>query len=156
MYTTTKQAAQLFSVNEQTIRRWVDEFAGKLSPAANPEAGRPRRLLENDLAVLALVADMKGEGKTFEEIHAALNAGQRGVVPETYSSGLLATPANSTQLVMLAQRVQQLENDLEDERARRMTAEIERGRAEGRESALREMLEQTQRELNDLRNKLQK
>jgi DNA-binding transcriptional MerR regulator len=155
MYTSTRQAAQLFSVNEQTVRRWIDEFSALLSPAATPESGRRRVLTDKDMEVVALVAEMKEQGKTFEEIHAALQAGQRGAVPESDSPQQLATPAH-TELVFLVQRVRNLEKDLEAERTKRIQAEVEKGRAEGRESVLREMLEQTQRELNDLRNKLQK
>ncbi len=156
MYTTIKQAAELFNVTEITIRRWIEEFSetGKLSPAATPQQGRRRVLTDSDMEVIALVAEMKGQGKTFEDIHAALKAGQRGELPQSYSSELSTTSAN-TELLFAVQRIQKLELELEEERAQRREAEIERGRAEGRLDIMRENLDRAYKELEELRKKLQ-
>lgn len=148
---TTHQAAELFDVTAQTIRRWVDEFSKYLSPSARPEQGRSRILTESDLDVLALIYSMKGQGKLFEDIHAALSAGQRGEAP---SNSLTATPENSEQnalFLRLQDTLMQMNAQLDDERKKRLEAEIGRAYSEGRESILREMLDKLEKEVASLR-----
>lgn len=77
MYT-SKHLAALFHVTVETIRLWAIEFASYLSPTAQPGTKKPRYFTQSDLDTLTLVADMKAHGKTFTEIHATLQAGQRG------------------------------------------------------------------------------
>ena len=75
-------AATLFDVTTQTIRRWTDEFSDFLSTGANPEDGSNRAFTEDDMKVLAVVATVKHSGGTYEDAHARLRAGERGAVPE--------------------------------------------------------------------------
>lgn len=149
--TTTHQAAQLFNVNPQTIRRWVDEFGKHLSPSATPQQGRSRILTDADMQVLALIAELKEQGKVYEDIHAALSAGQRGDPPLNAQSPTLATLPNSEEYALLVQRIQGLQAELDDERRQRIAAQVEQGRVEGRESVLREMLDKAYLEIDRLR-----
>lgn len=82
---TTSDAEVIFKVSPQTIRNWAREFARYLSVNANPDEGRTRIFTEEDMQVLDLVAQMKSQGKQYEDIHAALMAGERGNRPG-YSS----------------------------------------------------------------------
>jgi len=82
MLFTTKHAQALFRVaSAQTIRNWANEFQAYLSPSAKPGSGNARRFTEDDMRVLALVAEISSQGKPFEAIHAALASGQRGELP---------------------------------------------------------------------------
>jgi len=78
---TVKDIAVRFNISRETVRIWAKEFASYLSPTANPSKGNQRNFDDEDLSVFALIAEMKGQGNTFEDIHASLQAGQRGHVP---------------------------------------------------------------------------
>lgn len=128
---TTGMISDVFHVTPQTVKRWASEFASYLSVSATPQAGKARLFTDADLEVLALVADMKAAGKTFEEIHAALKAGQRGDVPEMPAG----SPAQTTQaLAYYQQEVDDLRRQLQAERTRA-------DKAEGEVKALERMLE---------------
>jgi DNA-binding transcriptional MerR regulator len=78
----TKQAAVMYDVSEQTIRIWTEEFSQHLSFPANPGNRRTRQFTYDDMGVLSLIADLKKRGSTFADIHAALENGERGQVPD--------------------------------------------------------------------------
>lgn len=78
--------ARRFGINPQTVRQWADEFAGYLSPDANPAKGETRVFDNDDLQVLALVAYMRNQGAGFDEIKAALDSGQRGLMMDVSAS----------------------------------------------------------------------
>lgn len=107
MYTTS-HLTNLFNVSHQTVKNWCKEFADYLSPTATPPANRQRQFTDDDLMVLALVAELKGAGATFEDIHAALAVGQRGDLPDT----MAITTTEPALLITLRQRVTALETDL--------------------------------------------
>lgn len=73
---------ELFDVSHQTVRRWCDEFEQYLSSNATPPAGEMRLFTEEDLKVLALVAQVKNTGGTYEDAHMRLRAGERGEIPD--------------------------------------------------------------------------
>lgn len=78
----TKHAQALFRVaSPQTIRNWANEFQNYLSPSAKPGSGNARRFSEEDMRVLALIAEISSQGRPFEVVHAALASGQRGELP---------------------------------------------------------------------------
>lgn len=79
---TTKHLATLYGKSETTIRNWAIEFAEYLSPTATPQTGKNRFYTVEDLKVFALVAEMKDQDQTFEQIHIALQSGQRGNPPD--------------------------------------------------------------------------
>jgi DNA-binding transcriptional MerR regulator len=79
---TTKHAQVLFRVaSPQTIRNWAKEFAPYLSPSATPGSGNTRQFTVEDMKVLALIAQLSSEGRSFNDIHASLASGQRGELP---------------------------------------------------------------------------
>ena len=108
----TNHLKTLFRVSHTTIQNWCEEFADYLSPAARPEKGRKRTFNDADLAVFALVNELGkgGAGMTFEDIHAMLQTGQRGEIPDTESA--LVTAALPVALVAARQRVAALETQL--------------------------------------------
>lgn len=77
---TNKDISQKFGVSREAARQWAKEFEMYLSPSATPMPGAQRNYTADDLAVFALVANMKAAGKHTPEIHAALKSGQRGNV----------------------------------------------------------------------------
>lgn len=131
------QTAELFNVARETIRKWAIEFDLYLSPSARPESGGIRRFTQNDLEIFALIAEMKGQGKVFDDIHAALRAGQRGIVPDMPIH--LTTQPNQQELV-LTERIHTLETELEKERAAR-------NKAEGKVELLEKQVEKLQERL---------
>ena len=81
MYT-TKHAQILYRVaSSQTIRNWAREFEQYLSPTATPEKGTTRHCTKEDMSVFALIAELSNQNRSFADIHAALEAGQRGDIP---------------------------------------------------------------------------
>jgi len=74
--------AELFDVSSETIRRWSLEFENYLSSNANPDSGQTRLFSDEDLAVFALVAQVKDLGGTYDDAHARLRNGERSVVPD--------------------------------------------------------------------------
>ena len=77
----TAEVAAYYKRTEQTIRAWAREFSGYLSPTANPGGGKGRNYTVEDLQVIALIAEMKDNNATYDEIHMSLTAGQRGDPP---------------------------------------------------------------------------
>jgi DNA-binding transcriptional MerR regulator len=73
----TKDIISRFGVSPQTVRTYADEFRRYMSPTANPTTGQQRNFTDDDLAVFALIVQMKRQGYTYESIHAALAIGQR-------------------------------------------------------------------------------
>ena len=78
---TTNDLKTIFTVAPETIRNWTREFSRHLSVTANPEMGRTRLYTDDDIKCLDLVNKMREGGSSYEEIHAALDAGQRGAEP---------------------------------------------------------------------------
>lgn len=108
---TSGQVASLFDITTETVRAWAQEFSEYLSHDANPGNKRNRRFSEDDLGVLALVADMKRIGKTFSDIHAALASGERAEVPTVSMDALEAVGSQNIQLIV--QQVQRLQKALQ-------------------------------------------
>ncbi len=92
MFSTAEMAAY-YQVSEQTIRAWSKEFADDLSPTSNPGIGKNRSFALEDFSVLTIVDEMKKQRKAFEEIHAALNAGQRAQPPDLTEKDMKALAA---------------------------------------------------------------
>lgn len=80
---TSKHVSTLYDVAIETVRVWSQEFERHLSPTANPGKRRQRLFTPEDMKVFDLLSEMKGQGKTFADIHTALDSGQRGGTPET-------------------------------------------------------------------------
>lgn len=138
---TTKHVATLFNVSTETVRVYATEFSRYLSPTATPVAGRHRRYTDDDLQVFALVAELKGQGLTYEDCHAALSAGQRGDIdmPATQISVQDNALAVHEQLLALQTQVTRLEALLEAaiDRAERAEQRLERELAAARDEIIR-------------------
>jgi DNA-binding transcriptional MerR regulator len=116
----TKHAQSLFHVaSPQTIRNWTKEFARYLSPTATPGEGNARRFSVEDMHVLALIAQLSSEGKSFADIHASLGSGQRGSIPNV-------TPTEMDDLIA-GEVERQLSTQLHEARelAKHLQAELE-------------------------------
>ena len=112
----TPEVAAFYKRTDQTIRAWAEEFVIYLSPTANPGKGKGRNFTLEDMQVLALVADMKDRSATYEDIHAALRAGQRGDIP-SLSDGdmkLLKATEGEKRAVVEIQALQQHIVDLKE------------------------------------------
>lgn len=147
----TIQTAELFNVARETIRKWAIEFESYLSATARPPEGGVRRFTVEDIEVFALVAEMKEQGKVFDDIHAALRSGQRGQIPDNPSA--LASVPNNPQLV-LTTRIDELEETVAVLTLKLSQADQARARAEGRENLLQEMLKDAHTEIARLNRML--
>lgn len=77
-----RDVATLYGITTENARQWAIEFAPYLSPTASPGEGQKRAFTDEDMEVFDLVAKSKKAKRTFEDIHAALQSGQRGVAPQ--------------------------------------------------------------------------
>lgn len=123
----TNDLKTLFNVAPETIRNWTREFARHLSVTANPESGRNRLYDEEDLQILDLIHKMRDNSHSYEEIHAALDAGQRGAGPGVSPEELRSIVTGETER-KLALEVQMLRRQLAiaDERVQELDAIRER------------------------------
>jgi len=71
-----------YDVQPNTIRTWTSTFAEFLSDGANPPKGEHRSYTDDDGRVIDLIATMRNEQKSYEEIRAALAEGDRGQWPQ--------------------------------------------------------------------------
>ncbi len=129
MYKTT-ELRQIFGVSRQTIASWCGEFSEYLSPTATPSNGTHRQLSDDDVRVMALVAEMSRAGRKFEEIHISLRADQRGDLPDI--TALLAQIDPETQLILYKTQVLELQAVVEN-------IQRQRDEAIGQAKLLREM-----------------
>lgn len=103
------QVATLFKTARETIRNWSIEFRDELEPNANPGENRQRSFSDRDLEVLALVSEMKSQGKLYADIHAALANNERGTIPSDVSAIM---PSDAPRPNQLQARVNFLEAQL--------------------------------------------
>lgn len=133
---TALETANLFKISREAVRKYCLEFDTYLSPVARPQKGRQRMFTLDDLEVIALIIELKGQGKIFTDIHGALANGQRGSVPEITSQ--LTIQPNSQQ--SLQAQITDLTTQLGHERALRH-------KAEGQVELLEKQLEKLQERL---------
>lgn len=136
----TKHIGDWFGVSHQTVKNWCKEFRTYLSPTAVPESGQPRQFTENDVKVLALVADMKSNRHTFTDIHATLQTGQRGEIPP-FPHRLPAIAPQ--QMLDLQSHIGELETQLR-------AAEDKSKEFEGQVNLLKDLLEKKESQLQSL------
>lgn len=102
--------AQIFSVAKETVRKWAVEFADELEPNANPGEGRQRAFSDSDLEILALISEMKSQGKLYIDIHAALAQGEKGRLPDSVNA---IEPAEVPSVVSVRREVERLKGELQ-------------------------------------------
>lgn len=159
---TSGQVAALFQVTTETIRLWAQEFAQFLSVSANPGGSRSRRFVEEDLSVLALIAEFRSLGKNFDDIQVALANGQRGTLPQV-SMDKLAT-LNSQDVQVITAQVQRLQIELrhvQEERdallqklATLHELEIEKARLQSERDAEKRRADQAEARVQELTDRL--
>lgn len=125
----SKDLAQRFGVTNETIRSWSIEFKAYLSSGANPGDNRHRRFTFEDLEVLTLVAEMRASHHTFEDIHASLATGERGV-PAIDPAALMPLESQQ-QLALLHDTINSLRAQISDLEAMRIAEKTRADRAEG-------------------------
>ncbi len=106
------------------------EFAKYLSPTATPGKNKHRLFTEEDMQVFSLVSELKQQGLTYEDIHAALKNGTRGKPP--------SLPAEDVQAIVSTDREHQL--SAENEFLQRSLAKVQQELMQV--SALREEMQQ--------------
>jgi DNA-binding transcriptional MerR regulator len=131
----------MFDVTDQTVKAWSAEFAPYLSPTAIPDKGRKRRFTRTDVEVFALVAEQRHRAQSFEEIHAALRANQRGDVPAIADELAVVNPA--TMIVTLKNQVQALQMQI-------VHLQAGKSEAEGQVKLLKEQLTDKERQVREL------
>lgn len=143
----TKELADWLGVSPNTVRYWtLGDFKEYLSPTAQGGSGRVRNFTDTDARIIAFIATMRQEGAETAEIHMALSrlqteewadlppmpAAPPGTGTISMISREVAETAISTQrtalmreIVLLQERVENLETQLMDEREKRDAAQSE-------------------------------
>jgi DNA-binding transcriptional MerR regulator len=105
----TSHVCKLFEISYETVRNWTTEFGEYLSPTAKPGKHRKRLYTDLDMRVFSLVAELKQQGMTYEEIHANLQSGERGKPPTLDPKDLQALVTSETEhrLALEVERLQQ-------------------------------------------------
>lgn len=113
---TISDFTKVYDVQPNTIRQWSKTFADFLTPGANPPKGETRVYSDADGQVIALIADMRQDHQSYESIHAALAAGDRGQWPPDappVPQDAPGQPENTLQLIThLTAKASQLEGEL--------------------------------------------
>lgn len=154
MYNSTHVVA-LFNVTRQTVADWSNEFARHLSPTANPPRGGHRRFTDNDMEVFTLVSEMRKVGLGFSDIHASLDAGQRGAIPLP-DANALAVIDGPPQVALLRQTVDALEKQVSELHRQVRSAEQERDRTVGENTILKSLYKESLNRIEALNREISK
>lgn len=141
---TTGQLATAFGKSEITITRWVEAFSDFLSPSAIPGPGKTRMFTDEDVEVLALVAEQRNKKRTESEIYELLKQGERGIPPTGREITVITTHQMTQALAKMEGQLKALEQDIQYERKRA-------DRAEGKVELLTEMLKEKEAEIDRLK-----
>lgn len=144
--------ARRFHVSNETIRQWTKEFGQFLSASARPAPGLHRRYEFADLEVLSLVADMRADHALFDEIHASLQAGERGV-PAIDPVALIPLESQ-VQLQLLHDTISSLQSKVSDLDALLASERSRADHAQGERDALSKRLDMAQEDVIQLRIKI--
>jgi DNA-binding transcriptional MerR regulator len=146
MIYTTGTTASLLNCSRETVRTYAEEFSRHLSNLSNPGSSKHRQFTEDDLRILATVAKFKRFGRTYQEIHEALDSGETADI----DTSALTMVSNSRELAVMEAQIAELENKLEItalERDQALTASaVDRARREDMEKRV-ESLEAEVRKL---------
>lgn len=145
---TVSQAAKLLGVAPNTIRSYSKEFADHLSESATPLPGNERRFTHDDILIFSTVRALRSQRKDQLSIDATLARGERiELVSEGPESPLeQRIEPIDTDTVALAEKdilerfvmplLESIQQQLVEERAARVEAEVEAARAAGQLEAI--------------------
>jgi len=137
----------MFKISHQTVKNWAKEFQAYLSPTATPAKKRQRVYVDDDIRVFALVSELKNQGNRYDEIHAALGAGQRGDIPP--NAGEIIPSPPPAQIAIWQERARELETQI---KAARTEADEQRGQVK----LLKEQLTEARQEIKGLYKEIAK
>lgn len=140
---TTNHMANILDVSRETIRAWSYEFVDYLSEEAKPGEGQRRHYNDDDVRVLALVAQLKQRRQPYAEIHVALAAGERADPPEGASA--LTSDTDKKKIISLEQEIVQLQEQVQGMQRDVAQADL-----------LREQLEEARAEISRLNREIGK
>lgn len=148
----TSHLQTLFDISPQTVRNWAMDFARYLSPSAAPGRGHNRQFTEDDLRVFSLIAGMKKNGATSEEIHVALVSGQRGELPNIAPNEIqaLVMTDQARAVTTLKQQITLLQTQLESTLGELQNSRDENNQLRGKVQLLTEQLKASQEEVRKL------
>jgi len=117
----------------ETIRKWSIEFEKFLTPGARSiQAGQHRFYEEDDLRVFFYVKQNRDLGIPFDSIWAALDQGDRAVLP----SGVVLASNPNNRMQILETTVIELQNTLAQERGEKIAIERQLAEAKAEIKAL--------------------
>lgn len=138
---------ELFNISHDTVRAWADRFGRFLSPLANPGDGKHRTFNDDDLAIIALISDMRNKNMSWDEITAALERGEKGSVPDIAEERALSLGAE-LQLSIMRNELDRMQHQLEiaqdDARTWRDKAKLLEGEMKAAEKQMEELKNQQQ------------
>lgn len=147
----TKDVCEVFDISRQTVRIWTAEFAEYLSPSATPEKGQQRNFSDEDMAVFALVHEVKQRGGTYDNAHLQLKNGQRGELP---TKSLLVQAEPEMHLSTLRSQITRLSNQLEGVMIERDELRITSSQEKALRQRADEQLKEAQKKIDDLNQEI--
>lgn len=149
------EVAKRLKVHANTIRNWADEYAAHMSPDALGQApGGKRRFTEDDLRILATVAELRGQGIGADKIRDALADGRRADIIPPLPTPEEESARQSIALIPLPEytRILDLLKSREEELARVIS---ERDSALSDKDTLNSKIADLQREIGQLQGRLE-
>jgi DNA-binding transcriptional MerR regulator len=137
----TSAIAKLFDVAPATVKNWSRVFSQFLSPSARPEQGKKRLFNVDDLKVFALAHEYHARGLGYDDALFALQAGQRGELPNSALELPQSIPA--ALLTTLREEITTLRQQLK-------LAESERDMERGKTQLLEKQLADKEQSIRDL------
>lgn len=163
----SQHVATIYGITIETVNVWAREFSKYLSPTANPGQRKTRLFTQEDMTVIDLIASLRKQQVTYEEIHATLASGQRGNLPDVEPEQVQAivSTEHETRLALENERLRmalieaqsalkKAEEDLTqlrelEDKALRLETQIEAERA-----AKKELLEQQDIQRKELQSQI--
>jgi len=139
------QIGKHLDVSDGTIRNWSAEFAAYLAPGSQTNTpGEFRTFTPDDLIILETVATLRRQNKSYDDIQKALANGERLEVDappidvKPNQEAALAIVAFQATLQNYENRIDKMQERLEEERAARLSAEIRAAQSETEVRLLRQ------------------
>lgn len=144
---TTGTVASTLGFSRETVRLWADEFTRHLSNTASPGNKRHKQFTDNDFKILNFVAVAKRNGRTYREIHEALEGHSVDELPDVSQ---LVIPNQTVAVTILERRVSELEFDIQTITAERDEARERLLPLERENSANKALREQSDKRVQEM------